>query len=269
MITFPNCKINLGLNIIAKRPDGYHDIETVFYPLPLQDALEIIGSDKLEFSSSGRPIPGDPKGNLCVKAWHLLKQDFPRLPPVKIHLYKNIPIGAGLGGGSADAAMTIRLIDEKFQLQLTAEQQAHYAGQSGSDCAFFIYNRPCFATGRGEELEPLRLDLSAYSFLLVAPPVHIDTRWAYSLIEPRLPGLPLKEILRLPVEQWKGRMENDFEEGVFESYPLIKAVKEQLYVKGAIYAAMSGSGSAVFGIFPKNKIAGITFETGYQVFSIN
>lgn len=269
MLAFPNCKINLGLNIIAKRPDGYHDIETVFYPLPLQDVLEIISSDKLEFSSSGGSIPGDPEENLCVKAWHLLKQDFPRLPPVKIHLYKNIPIGAGLGGGSSDAAQTLILLNEKFSLGINREQFARYALQLGSDCAFFIYNQPCFATGRGEELETLRLNLGAYSFLLVAPPVHIDTRWAYSLIKPRLPALSLKEILRLPVEQWKGRMKNDFEEGVFENYPMIKAVKEQLYVKGALYAAMSGSGSAVFGIFPKNKIAGIVFETGYQVFSIN
>ncbi len=269
MIAFPNCKINLGLNIVSRREDGYHDIETVFYPLPLQDVLEIISSDKLEFSSSGRSIPGDPEENLCIKAWHSLKQDFPRLPPVKIHLHKNIPIGAGLGGGSADAAQTLVLLNEKFGLGILAEQLALYALQLGSDCAFFIYNRPCIATGRGERLEPLPLDLGAYSFLLVAPPVHIDTRWAYSLIEPGLPALPLKDILRLPMEQWKGRMKNDFEEGVLESYPLIKTVKEQLYAKGALYAAMSGSGSAVFGIFPKNKIAGIAFETGYQVSIIN
>lgn len=269
MLAFPNCKINLGLNIIAKRPDGYHDIETVFYPLPLQDVLEIISSDELEFSSSGGSIPGDPEENLCVKAWHLLKQDFPRLPPVKIHLYKNIPIGAGLGGGSSDAAQTLILLNEKFSLGINREQFARYALQLGSDCAFFIYNQPCFAKGRGEVLDPIELDTSSWSLVIVYPPLHVSTSWAYANARPAPLRTSLKEIISLPIAQWKDRLANDFEEAVFHEFPAIRQVKEKLYSHGALYAALSGSGSAVFGIFPKNKIAGIAFETGYQVFYLN
>jgi len=175
MVFFPNCKINLGLRILRRREDGYHDLETVFYPLPLKDALEITRSDELLFTASGIPIPGEPAGNLCLKAWHLLKKDFPDLPPVHIHLLKQIPIGAGLGGGSADGAEMLRLLNKRYQLDLDTGKLLDYAVRLGSDCPFFILNKPCLGGGRGEQLEPIGLDLSDFSFVIVAPGIHIST----------------------------------------------------------------------------------------------
>ncbi len=256
MITFPNCKINLGLNITAKREDGYHDIETVFYPLQLQDALEVIktgGNEATDvsFTSTGLPIAGNPSENLCVKAYQLLKKDHPDLPPVYIHLHKAIPMGAGLGGGSADGAFTLQLLDRYFTLGLSLEQLAAYALQLGSDCPFFMYNQPCFAKGRGEKTEPIALDLSGWQFLLVHPGIHISTGWAFSQITPQQPLRNAAGIIREPVEDWKDVLLNDFEIPVFEKYPAIRLIKEKLYETGAAYASMTGSGSTVFGMFPK------------------
>ena len=249
MLSFPNCKINLGLNIIRKRKDGYHDLETVFFPIPFKDVVEIIPSGSSQFHVTGLPVENE--NNLCSKAYQLLKKDFSHLPEINMHLHKAIPLGAGLGGGSADAAFTLKLLNEKFGLGLSDQKLIDYAIELGSDCPFFIINKPCFATGRGEILEPIRIDLSGYKILLVNPGIHIDTKWAFSKIEPRAPGISLKEIINLPIETWKDELRNDFEEPVFGSYPEIKKIKEDLCNAGAAYASMSGSGSTVYGLFKK------------------
>lgn len=268
MIVFPNCKINLGLHILRRRPDGFHDLETVFYPIPVTDALEVLSANDLQFNSSGIAVPGNEEDNLCLKAWRLLKEDYPALPPVKIHLHKHIPIGAGLGGGSADAAFMLQLLNDKFQLGITPEQLIGYAARLGSDCAFFIRNTSCYATGRGELLEPLELNLGGYSFLLVYPGIHVNTGWAFSQITPREPEQNLRHSILQPVEEWGSLIHNDFEAPVFSAHPVLQGIKEKLYEAGAVYATMSGSGSAMVGIFPKNKITGILWDAGYRVFKI-
>lgn len=256
MIVFPNCKINLGLNIISKRDDGYHNLETVFYPLPFYDVLEIIESSNSsnELFLSGIEIDGETKNNLCLKAYNLLNKDFPLLPFVKIYLHKNIPPGAGLGGGSADGAFMLTVINEKFNLQLSEEKLLQYALQLGSDCAFFIINKPCFAQQRGDVLEKIALDLSGYKLVLVNPEIHVNTGWAFSQVKPSTPKKSIKEIIVKPVNTWKDALKNDFELTVFAVHPSIKKIEDELYRKHALYAAMSGSGSSVFGIFDKAAV---------------
>ncbi len=249
MVIFPNCKINLGLHITGKRPDGFHDLETVFYPIPLKDILEVVPSTELQFDSSGLSIPGNPDNNLCLKAYHLLKQDFPTLPPVHLHLHKIIPMGAGLGGGSADGAFTLRLINEKYRLNIPTQQLIEYAAKLGSDCPFFILNKACYATGRGEILNQLPLDLSNYHFVLVNPEIHVNTKWAFEQITPSPSGKNLLSILEQPIDEWRNYLFNDFEAPITKAYPSIGIIKDQLYKLGASYAAMSGSGSTLFGIF--------------------
>jgi 4-diphosphocytidyl-2-C-methyl-D-erythritol kinase len=257
VVTFPNCKINLGLNIVSKRADGFHDLETVFYPVPINDVLEIVQQQHettdVEFTATGLPIEGAASDNLCTKAYYLLKNDFPALPPVKIHLHKVIPMGAGLGGGSADGAFTLKMLNEKFQLGLSTDQLLNYALQLGSDCPFFLLNQPSFAAGRGEELGPVDVDLSAYRLVVIYPGVHINTAWAFSQLRPNKPLKPLKEVINQPITTWKAELVNDFEQAVFEAHPEIKSIKENLYAQGAVYASLSGSGSAVYGIFQKDK----------------
>ncbi len=273
MVSFPNCKINLGLNIIQKRQDGYHDIETVFYPIKINDAVEIIKQPAtghqpsgLLFTGSGLPVVSDEENNLCIKAYHLLKKDFPQLPAIAMHLHKAIPIGAGLGGGSADGAFVLQLLNKKFQLGLSSTQLINYALQLGSDCPFFIINQPCFAQSRGEVLEKINLDLSAYKFLIINPNIHINTSEAFAQIKPRTPIKSIKTIIHQPIETWKAELINDFEEIVFDSHPLIKNIKQQLYQHGALYASMSGSGSTCFGIFPRSQTLGPTiFPNDYFV----
>lgn len=249
MVVFPNCKINLGLHITGKRPDGFHSLETVFYPVALTDMLEIISADAVSFQSTGLSIPGTTEGNLCLKAYHLLKTDFPDLPPIKMHLHKTIPMGAGLGGGSADGAFALQLINNKYKLGLSAEQLIAYASQLGSDCPFFIYNQACYATGRGEILQPVSLDLSSWQFVLVNPGIHVNTKWAFEQITPGPSGKDLLSIIQSPVEEWKDSLSNDFEAPIAKAYPAIQEIKDQLYALGASYAAMSGSGSTLFGLF--------------------
>ncbi|HVV06244.1 MAG TPA: 4-(cytidine 5'-diphospho)-2-C-methyl-D-erythritol kinase [Puia sp.] len=253
MLSFPNCKINLGLRILRRRDDGYHQLETVFYPLPVKDALETIRSEELTFTATGVAIPGDPSANLCLKAWHLLKKDFPGLPPVLIHLHKHIPMGAGLGGGSADGAFMLVLLNKQFRLGLSVERLMAYAAQLGSDCPFFILNKPCLGGGRGEELQPIDLDLSSYRLALVNPGVHIGTAWAFSQVTPSDKGGSIKDIIKEPVSAWKDQLINDFEAPVLRSYPELKKIKETLYEAGAIFASMTGSGSSFFGIFEKEN----------------
>lgn len=281
MIVFPNCKINLGLHILNKREDGYHNLETVFYPIGIKDALEVVRRDDgrqstddsktlseversvgvikrnrdndINFSSTGLPIAGDEATNLCIKAYRLLKKDFPPLPPVQMHLHKAIPMGAGLGGGSADGAFALKLLNDKFQLGLSTQQLIDYAVQLGSDCPFFIVNKPCYATGRGEILETVDLDLSAYHFAIVNPGIHVNTGWAFANLSGRSkrPDSELKAIIQQPIETWKDQLINDFEEPVSKAHPEIATIKQQLYDAGAVYASMTGSGSTVFGIFEK------------------
>lgn len=252
MITYPNAKINLGLNIVEKRPDGYHNLETIFYPINLQDALEVTeldGEGEYALTLSGTPIEGGPDQNLVVKTYRLLKKDFPDMPAIDIHMYKHIPTGAGLGGGSADAAFMIKLLNEKFKLGLSIEKMEEYAASLGADCAFFIQNKPVFASGIGNIFEPIQLSLKGYYLVLVKPDIFVSTKDAFSLIQPKKPTQSLKEIVRMPVETWRATMKNDFENSVFQKYPEIAAIKDKLYDMGAIYASMSGSGSSVYGIF--------------------
>ena len=252
MITFPNAKINLGLNIIEKRPDGYHNLETIFYPIHLQDALEVTRREQNDapytLHVKGTAIEGKPEDNLVVRAYELLKKDHD-IPPIDIHLFKHIPTGAGLGGGSSDCAFMIKLLNEKFRLALSLEEMEDYAARLGADCAFFIRNQPVFATGIGNIFEPVRLSLSGYYLVLVKPDIFVSTRDAFAHITPRHPEVSLKDIICQPVETWKDSMKNDFEDSVFQKYPEIAAIKDELYDLGAVYASMSGSGSSVYGIF--------------------
>lgn len=252
MITFPNAKINIGLNIIEKRPDGYHNLETIFYPINLQDALEVKAIEHSEqphqLHISGTVIEGNPEENLVVKAYRMLKEDYP-LPPVDIHLFKHIPTGAGLGGGSSDGAFMLKLLNEKCHLGLSAESLESYATRLGADCAFFIRNTPVFASGIGNVFTPIELSLKGYHIVLVKPNIHISTRDAYAGITPKHPEVSLRTLVRQPIETWKDTVRNDFEDSIFSRYPEIAAIKDKLYDLGAVYAAMSGSGSAIYGIF--------------------
>ncbi|ANI88933.1 4-(cytidine 5'-diphospho)-2-C-methyl-D-erythritol kinase [Arachidicoccus ginsenosidimutans] len=254
MVTFPNAKINLGLYITRKREDGFHDLETVFYPVQLCDVLEIIKNKENEFSftTSGLQIAVSSSENLCTQAFQLIKKDFPNLSNAQMHLHKTIPMGAGLGGGSSDGAYALQLLNNKFQLNISQNDLAKYALQLGSDCPFFIHNKPCIAKGRGEILEEINLDLSKYFIVLIHPKIHINTGWAFSQIQPKSLEISLNETISRPVEEWKHTLQNDFEKPVFEKYPAIKSIKEKLYERGAIYASMSGSGSSVYGLFKEN-----------------
>jgi 4-diphosphocytidyl-2-C-methyl-D-erythritol kinase len=268
VVLFPNCKINLGLNVVRKRSDGFHDLETVFYPVALKDALEIILSKKFSFQLTGLAVEGEIENNLCVQAYNLLKCDFPELPPVSMHLHKAIPMGAGLGGGSADGAFMLLMLNKKFQLNLSEAQLISYALQLGSDCPFFIINKPCFATGRGENLVPVNLDLSSYKIVIVNPGIHISTKEAFSKLTPAIPEKTIQQVVQQAVATWKDELKNDFEESVFQLFPAIKQVKKRLYDLGAVYAAMSGSGSSVFGIFDRSAKPDLSFPEHYNCFTI-
>jgi 4-diphosphocytidyl-2-C-methyl-D-erythritol kinase len=262
MISFPHAKINLGLYVISKRSDGFHNLETVFYPLPLRDALEIIPSEENRFLQTGLEIPAGKDDNLVMVAYRILKKIYPKITPLEIHLHKSIPLGAGLGGGSSDAAETLKLISNLFDLHIPGEEIDDYALKLGSDCPFFIQSSPCIGRGRGEILEPIPLDLSAYSILLIHPEIRIETAWAYSKVKTALPENDLKESILQPVENWVNLIHNDFELPVFEVHPTLRKIKEKLYMSGAIYAAMTGSGSTIFGIFKKSDLPD-SFEVEY------
>ncbi len=253
MLVFPNSKINLGLYVTEKRTDGFHNLETIFFPIPLNDIVEVIAlkdhlPGKVLFTNTGITVDCSADKNLCIKAYQLLDRDF-SLPSVEIILHKAVPMGAGLGGGSADAAYTLVLLNMMFSLGLSQEQLASYASQLGSDCAFFIYNTPMLGTGRGEILEPVRVNLKGCSIVLVKPEIHVGTAEAYRGVKLAKPEQPLTEIISRPVSEWKTLMKNNFEENIFPNHPEIASLKEKLYSSGALYACMSGSGSTVFGIF--------------------
>jgi 4-diphosphocytidyl-2-C-methyl-D-erythritol kinase len=271
MLSFPNAKINLGLNIVRKRADGFHDLETVFYPVTgLRDALETVhgntGDGTLNFTHTGLEIAGDTAHNLCCKAYHLLKKDFPQLPAIQMHLHKVIPMGAGLGGGSADGAFALNMLNQQFGLGLSEQQLINYALILGSDCPFFIINKACYATGRGEKLEHSSVDLSAYQLVLINPGIHVPTGWAFSQIQPTTPTHHCKEIVQQPVETWRDTLTNDFEAPVMKAYPEMQAIKEQLYQQRAVYAAMTGTGSTVYGIFSKNDAPSFNFPSHYFIY---
>lgn len=249
MILFPNAKINIGLNILSKREDGYHNLETIFYPIAWKDSLEIIKSNDQQFSSSGISIPGD--GNLCQQAYDLLDRDF-GLESVHIHLHKNIPIGAGLGGGSSDAAFTLMGLNEMFDLKLSSIQLKEYALKLGADCPFFIDNKACLAKGIGEELTDVVLNISNVFLIVATPDVHVSTAMAYSGVVPQIPEVSLQKLISEPMTNWS--MKNDFEEGIFRLEPKIKALKDKMLDHGAIYCSMSGSGSSVFAFFDKKPM---------------
>ena len=247
MVVYPNAKINLGLHIVSKRPDGYHNLETIFFPLDIKDKIEI---EEVSFNLEGLKIDGDVESNLVVKAYRLLQKDF-SLPNVKISMQKNIPFGAGLGGGSADASFTLRALNEMFSLGLSDEVLASYASKLGADCPFFIYNRPMLATGIGTELSPIELSLEGYKIEWVKPNVHVSTADAYRHVKPKEPKFSLSELPNIPIEEWKDCLVNDFEESVFAQYPELAEIKQDFYNRGAVYAAMSGSGSTIFAITKK------------------
>jgi len=253
MICFPNCKINLGLSIVEKRSNGFHNIETVFYPLTFCDALEIQNTEgATSLYNYGVHIPGSSHDNLCLKAYHLLKRDH-KIGSVEIHLLKNIPAGAGLGGGSSDATYTLLLLNDIFSLSLNNTQIKEYAKQLGSDCAFFIDNKPLFASGKGDCFETVQINLKGYYLVLIIPEVSVSTAEAYAGVKPLKKEKSIKEIIQLPVKEWKDHLINDFEKTVFEKHPEIQKIKEKLYTEGAVYAGMSGSGSAVYGIFDHDR----------------
>lgn len=247
-ICFPNAKINIGLDIVRRRTDGYHNIRTVFYPINITDAMEIMPSDKFIFENRGIKIDCEIEKNLCYKAYKILKDDF-ELPPVKFVLYKHIPFGSGLGAGSSDAAFTIKMLNDMFSLNLSVEQMIAYASQLGADCAFFIHNKPMLAEGTGNILQKIQLNLSGKTLVLVLPPISVNTAKAYSQCTPAEPPYKLEDSIKLPIEQWKDRIKNDFETTVFAENPLLEEIKYILYDYGAIFAQMSGSGSAMYGIF--------------------
>lgn len=270
MITFPNAKINLGLNIVEKRPDGYHNLETIFYPIPLQDALEITpwegGERKYKLTQSGILIAGDDENNLVVKAYKLLDELY-NLPPIEINLLKHIPSGAGLGGGSADATFMLCMLNQHFQLNIPNQQLEVYAAQLGADCAFFVENKPTFAEGIGNIFSPIEVSLKGYKLILVKPDIFVSTRDAFAQIKPKRPTMSLQEVAKMPIEEWKTYMVNDFEESVFPQFPAIADIKASLYEMGAIYASMSGSGSSVFALFKEDaELPKVDFGEGAFVF---
>lgn len=256
MLCFPNCKINLGLYVTRRREDGYHDIETVFFPVTFHDSLEVVPSVETALHLSGLKVGSNTQENLVWKAYEMMHQRYPgKIPPLNIYLHKAIPMGAGLGGGSADGAFMLKLLNDFCHLELDKATLAAMALELGSDCPFFIYNTPQLASGRGEIMRDINIDLSAYSIQLICPKVHVSTRDAFSMMIPRKALFDLQHLGSLPVERWKGTISNDFETTVFKLYPALAAIKQQLYDQGAIYASMSGSGSTLYGIFPKGKKA--------------
>ncbi len=264
MIVFPNAKINLGLNITEKRPDGYHNLETVFYPIPLEDALEVIpmqtsvGGKDFELICSGIHVDSLPENNLVVKAFRLLKEHY-SLPPISIQMHKHIPSGAGMGGGSSDAAFMLKLLNDQFNLHLSVEQMEVYASSLGADCAFFIQNQPVFAEGIGNIFSHVDISLKGYNLVVVKPNIFVSTKEAFSHIHPQKPSISIKEIINHPINTWRESLVNDFEKSVFLIHPEIATIKQRLYQFGATYASMSGSGSSVYGIFNTN-IEGIEKE---------
>ena len=270
MLVFPNAKLNLGLYVTQRRPDGFHTLESVFVPLPWADAFEMLPAEAGQPTSltlTGRLIPGDPATNLCVRAYELLQANFPQLPPVQLYLHKVVPIGAGLGGGSADAAFALKAANDLFSLGIPAEALESYARHLGSDCAFFIRNKPVLAIEKGDVFEEIFLSLAGTACVVVYPNLHISTAEAYACISPQLPLHPLRDALAQPMSTWRETVRNDFETALMPSYPLLAEIKQQLYAAGATYASLSGSGSAVYGLWETGEPAAMTWPAAYAVWT--
>ena len=269
MLVFPNAKLNLGLYVTQRRPDGFHTLESVFVPLPWTDALEMLPAPADQPATSitltGRPIPGNPATNLCVRAYALLQADFPQLPPAQIYLHKIVPIGAGLGGGSADAAFALKAANDLFSLNLAPEALEGYARRLGSDCAFFIRNKPVLAVEKGDVFEEIDLRLAGLGCVVVYPNLHISTAEAYARISPRPPAHPLRAALAQPLSTWRNTVGNDFETALTPSHPVLAAIKQQLYAAGAAYASLSGSGSAVYGLWEHGEPTKLAWPAEYTV----
>ena len=270
MLVFPNAKLNLGLYVTERRPDGFHSLESVFLPLPWTDVLEILpapaGQPKTSIVLTGCPIPGAPATNLCVRAYELLQADFPQLPPAQLYLHKIVPIGAGLGGGSADAAFTLKAANNLFSLSLSAEALENYARRLGSDCAFFIRNKPVLAVEKGDVFEEIDLNLTGTGCMVIYPNLHISTAEAYARITPQQPAHPLRAALAQPMTMWRETVSNDFETALTPTYPVLAKIKQQFYTAGAAYASLSGSGSAVYGLWPAGQeIAPLVWPAGFTV----
>jgi 4-diphosphocytidyl-2-C-methyl-D-erythritol kinase len=272
MITYPNAKINLGLYITEKRPDGYHSIETVFVPVPkLCDILEIVPKsdqdESISFTQSGLEIDDDRNSNLCIKAFNLINQKV-KLPKVAIHLHKQIPLGAGLGGGSSNGAFALKMLNQLAEKPLSQQELADSALELGSDCPFFLHNMPCFASGQGEKIEPLDLKLTGYHILLVNLGIHVNTGKAYACSNPQPAPFNLRLVETTPIEKWKNLVSNDFEKIVFTQHPQVESIKHKLYSIGALYASMSGSGSTVYGFFKNNPKVGELFGKMFTHISV-
>jgi len=254
MLCFPNAKINIGLNIVSKRSDGYHNLETIFYPVPLTDILEFVVTEKsTNICVSGTDLNIPPEKNICIKAYQLLKEDY-KLPNLEIYLHKIIPSGAGLGGGSADASFLLKSINQYFKLNIPEKKLIKYASKLGADCAFFLKNKAIFASGTGNVFENIKLDLKGYYIVIIKPDFSISTPEAFKNIIPKYPEISLKELIQFPVSEWKDKIINDFETGLFKTYPLLANLKQKLYDEGALYASMSGSGSTLYGIFKEKPL---------------
>ena len=266
MISFPKTKINLGLRVVNRRADGYHNIESLFYPIDIHDVLEMIPSPDGNFlySGSGLEVPCNPEDNLVVKAYRVMQRLY-QLPEVHIHLHKIIPMGSGTGGGSSDGAYVILMANKLFQLGLKYSEMKDISTQIGSDCPFFIDPRPMIVTGRGELLEPVCFSLAQYNILLVFPGINIDTKKAYQGVSPQKPNESITDIVCQPVENWKDLLINDFELNVFQKFPVLAELKQQLYDAGALYASMTGSGSAIYGIF-KEDVDEVKFSKQYYTY---
>jgi 4-diphosphocytidyl-2-C-methyl-D-erythritol kinase len=267
LLLFPNAKLNFGLHILRRRADGFHDLETAFVPIAWTDALEVLPTSENTptLTLTGRPIPGNPATNLCLRAWELLKVDFPALPSAHLHLHKVVPIGAGLGGGSADAAFTLRGLNDVFGLGLTVDTLMPYARRLGADCAFFLLNQPVLATERGDEFSSLALpQLAGCTVVVVWPALPISTAEAFRGVVPVVPPVPLADVLARPLSEWRGALTNDFEAALAPRFPVLATVKEALYAAGAAYASLSGSGSAVFGVFT-DEVPPLTFPADFAL----
>jgi len=262
MILFPQAKINLGLNVLHKREDGFHELDSCMVPVPFVDVLEILPAEKFSFKSTGLEISGNTEDNLCVKAYQLMVEKY-GISPIYMHLRKEIPMGAGIGGGSSDAAAVLKGVNELFNLNLSIEVLEDHASTLGSDCAFFIRNKIQFAKGRGELLSPSNVDLQGYFVKIIYPGIHISTKEAFAGVILQKQLKSIYEIIESPIENWKDELKNDFEPGAFLSHPVLAQIKEKLYVEGAVYASMSGSGSTIYGIYkfePEISFGGIFFE---------
>ena len=268
MITFPNAKINIGLNITEKRSDGYHNLETIFYPIDLCDSLEFVQNDETQFNCTGLKIEGEPENNLILKAYKQLKEEF-NLPNIDIHLHKAIPMGAGLGGGSADAAFMLKMLNDEFCLGLSSQELEQKVAKLGADCAFFIKNKPTLAKGIGNIFEPTSINLSGCHIVLIKPEVHVSTAEAYRGCKPQRWTTPLEVAIKRPISEWKNCISNDFETTVYDTHPELAEIKDMLYNEGAVYAAMSGSGSTIYGLFENAIIDNFTPKVKSRIYCLD